>query len=253
MLFRWGFLIFLYSLPMFISYFDNIKFEKRWAARQAAEQRINEGTATTDDFIHLYEDDDKEIIIKAFKHGYRKIAGEILTAVCDTSSNRIFGNYVLRLEYLAKYGREIAQKKVLGLWLIEAAEEGLSEGVEVLLAAGADVNLMNSSGNTPLIAAVRICCPNMVRLFLEQGADVNAMNEYERDALFYAVSCHHLVLDKDEDGRGDRLVNIAKLLIEYGADVGRKYQKPDDETYEPLLSFAKQDSEMAELLTRKYR
>jgi hypothetical protein len=254
MLFAWGFVIFLYLLPMLVSHFNSIEYRKQGVAKQTAIQRINEGTATLDDFVYLYKDDDERIILESIKQGYRNVAEEVLTAVCDTSSDRIFGNRSLRREYLEKYGREIARKKVLGLWLIEAAGEELSEGVEMLLAAGADINHAGSRQRTPLIAAIQN--PEMVRLFLEQGADVNAMDEDGHDALFYAVTYHKMHIeyiesfDKEDDGYGDKMVNIAKLLIAHGANLDRKYRSSDKNQYEPLLFFAKQDSKMAKLLTR---
>jgi hypothetical protein len=55
--------------------------------------------------------------------------------------------------------------------LMLAVEAGYTEGVQILLRYGANVNLGNSSGETPLIRAVQIRKLDMVRILLEGGAD----------------------------------------------------------------------------------
>lgn len=52
-----------------------------------------------------------------------------------------------------------------------AVMQNFREGVEILLASGADVNLGNSSGETPLIRAVQLRNLEVARLLLEKGAD----------------------------------------------------------------------------------
>jgi len=55
--------------------------------------------------------------------------------------------------------------------LMIAVETGYAEGVQILLRYGANVNLGNSSGETPLIRAVQMRKLDMVRILLEGGAD----------------------------------------------------------------------------------
>ncbi|MCW3846814.1 ankyrin repeat domain-containing protein [Sphingomonas sp. LB-2] len=52
-----------------------------------------------------------------------------------------------------------------------AVETGFVEGVQILIRYGANVNLPNSSGETPLIRAVQLRKLEMVRTLLEGGAD----------------------------------------------------------------------------------
>ena len=55
--------------------------------------------------------------------------------------------------------------------LMLAVEQNYAEGVSILITYKADVNLANSSGETPLIRAVQQRKFNMVRLLLDAGAD----------------------------------------------------------------------------------
>lgn len=52
-----------------------------------------------------------------------------------------------------------------------AVELGYIEGVQILIRYGANVNLANSSGETPLIRAVQLRKLELVRILLEAGAD----------------------------------------------------------------------------------
>ena len=52
-----------------------------------------------------------------------------------------------------------------------AVEANYLEGVQILLRYGANSNLANASGETPLIRAVQQRKPEMVRILLEGGAD----------------------------------------------------------------------------------
>jgi tetratricopeptide (TPR) repeat protein len=114
--------------------------------------------------------------------------------------------------------------------LINAAGEGDSKEVERLLSNGADME-DGMAGNTPLMFAVGRGHFNVVKLLIEKGADVNAKNSQGRTPLLFAVldavapaantaeqESRKLVPElgnKDEVRR----VNIAKLLIDNGADI----------------------------------
>ncbi|WP_245942091.1 ankyrin repeat domain-containing protein [Sphingomonas gilva] len=55
--------------------------------------------------------------------------------------------------------------------MLQAVEEGFSEGVRRLITAKANINLANRSGETPLIRAVQKRDPELVRLLIANGAD----------------------------------------------------------------------------------
>lgn len=86
--------------------------------------------------------------------------------------------------------------------LIIAAERGWGEGVQILLKYGANVNMANSSGETPLIRAVQVHDIDVVRQLLDAGASPDRTdNVTGKSARDYA---------RDET----RYPQIAKLLAE---------------------------------------
>jgi len=59
--------------------------------------------------------------------------------------------------------------------------------IELLLDAGADVNMVTDYGETMLMAVVRLGEPQIVRLLLEHGADVNALSRYRQSVVALAL------------------------------------------------------------------
>ena len=58
---------------------------------------------------------------------------------------------------------------------------------KALLAGGADVNLRDQGGKTPLLLAAREGQNDMVAFLIENGADVNLVSNSQRSALYYAT------------------------------------------------------------------
>lgn len=54
-----------------------------------------------------------------------------------------------------------------------AAERGNAEYIKILLERGADINIQNEEGYTPLMKAIYRENPETVKLLLDNGADVN--------------------------------------------------------------------------------
>lgn len=99
--------------------------------------------------------------------------------------------------------------------LIYATNNGINPAamVKLLLAAGADVNVANNNGVTPLIYAASnsngTSSLETVKLLLEYGAKVEAKMTNNETALFFAS--YHVNTTSSLD--------TMKLLIQYGADV----------------------------------
>ncbi len=90
--------------------------------------------------------------------------------------------------------------------LTTAASSGSEACVKVLLDAGADVNVvMDPLKETALLKAVKGDHVACVKLLLESGADVNVVNKYNFTPLHYAVS--------------NQNKELVKLLVDSGADV----------------------------------
>ena len=91
--------------------------------------------------------------------------------------------------------------------LMQAVLYGDAESVRLLLKGGADPNVRNEAGATPLMWAVSDL--EKTRLLLDRGADVNARSEDSRTALLIAA------------GRfGSQ--EVVRLLLDRGADINAK-------------------------------
>ncbi len=72
--------------------------------------------------------------------------------------------------------------------LLAAAQNGMSDAMLILLKRGADVNLADDEGMTPLMGAAMTERPTPVRLLLKYGADVTRKDRAGRNAASYARS-----------------------------------------------------------------
>ena len=116
--------------------------------------------------------------------------------------------------------------------LYYAAENGMTEMVQLLLSKGADVNTRNYAGWTPIICNAIGDNPEMIELLISKGADVNAStHEDGMTALMFAAE--------------ESPVEIAELLISKGAQVNAK----DSNGCTPLMHAAMDgDADMCEYL-----
>ncbi|XP_015377737.1 PREDICTED: ankyrin repeat domain-containing protein 17-like isoform X3 [Diuraphis noxia] len=89
--------------------------------------------------------------------------------------------------------------------LMEAASSGFVEIVRLLLAHGAVVNALSSTGNTPLMYACAGGHVDTVKELLNYGANVEDHNENGHTPLMEAASAGH--------------VPVAKILLEHGAGI----------------------------------
>lgn len=101
---------------------------------------------------------------------------------------------------------------------------GLLEKINQLIAQGADVNSVESSGRTPLMrASFNLGNLEIVRALIEAGADVNRQNAQGDTAL-------HQLLKSDFS----HALQKGRILIDAGADVNRK----NNNGITPLISAA---------------
>lgn len=94
--------------------------------------------------------------------------------------------------------------------LILASTKGDVEKVTALLKSGADINVTDQRGWTPLLWAVSRGQMDVVKLLLDKGADVNSKGERGWTPLMEAANRGHL--------------EVTKLLLEKGADVNLKHE-----------------------------
>jgi len=91
-----------------------------------------------------------------------------------------------------------------------ASLRGDTEIVELLLEAGANVNIKNKFGWTPLHLAAREGHIDIVQMLLEAGANIGAKNKFGRTPLDYAVKHRH--------------TDIVRMLV------SNKYQRDENES-----------------------
>ncbi|KAL7944985.1 hypothetical protein V8C42DRAFT_358085 [Trichoderma barbatum] len=86
-----------------------------------------------------------------------------------------------------------SQKRSSGkvfLALFSAIEQGNAATVERLLEDGADIEMIDGSGRTPLWCAVQIGRRDVIQVLLDKGADIDTHNAYGQSILAWAVENH---------------------------------------------------------------
>ena len=113
--------------------------------------------------------------------------------------------------------------------LLYAARDGRTNEAELLLAAGADVELAEANGIRPLLMALLNNQLDVARLLLQRGADVNADDFWGRTPLFAAVEYRNLDMNNREidtptTNGVDRepLLAMIRELLAHGADVNTR-------------------------------
>jgi hypothetical protein len=135
----------------------------------------------------------------------------------------------------------------LGLWvkvpLHIASRGGHFDAVKELVTAGADVNLRNPQGFTPLMLAVLSDRPDIAGYLIAKGADVDRRDDDGATPLSAAIyhgalKCAEILLEAGADANGserdmplhnaayrdfdDTTPDAVKLLREHGANPGRR-------------------------------
>jgi uncharacterized protein len=121
----------------------------------------------------------------------------------------------------------------LGEWtpMMYAARENALAAGQALAAAGADLDLVDPDGATALAIAIINAHYEFADLLLRAGADPNVVDEVAgMGPLYAAVDMHRLAVGH---GRGNPTqiglldsVDVARLLLEHGADPNARLKKP---------------------------
>ena len=89
--------------------------------------------------------------------------------------------------------------------LMLATIEGHTEIVDILIEAGADLNIQEEHGDTALMKAIYKKNIDIAEMLIDSGADLNIQNVYRDAPLIYAIKTEN--------------TDIAKLLIDAKADL----------------------------------
>ena len=76
---------------------------------------------------------------------------------------------------------------------------------QLLIDAGADINLKYDNNSTPLMEAVECGAEDLCKLLIKKGADINAVNKYGLTALMRAVN--------------NNTIELCQILLQYNPDV----------------------------------
>jgi len=129
-------------------------------------------------------DNQNNLLIRAIKHGY-------VNAV------------ILLVNNGANVNSRCSSLNIPALvWSIHKCHEDIAE---LLINLGADVNIKDDDGYTPLICASKNGLEKIVKLLLSMGADVNIQSYSSYNSLLFASIKNH--------------VNIAELLINAGINI----------------------------------
>jgi uncharacterized protein len=110
-----------------------------------------------------------------------------------------------------------------------AARDGHLEIAKMLVAAHADVNLVEANGIHSLLAAISNDHVDLAQFLLDHGSDANSMDVWGRTPLFEAVAVRNLEVNKTDDNGVDReaMLGLIQSLLDHGA-------KPNERTLEQL-------------------
>jgi ankyrin repeat protein len=124
---------------------------------------------------------------------------------------------VLWIRFLLQRGADPNVRNKKGMTPLQLATAmGFTDGVEALIKGGASVNVSDQTGETPLIAAVHARNVTLVRLLLEKGADPDRNDNSGRSARNYMELQTGNTMLKQEFENADAKKAAAGTKKDYG-------------------------------------
>jgi hypothetical protein len=187
---------------------------------------INEEAEVTDHIVDgdLWGDEDKpELMAKALKKFFidkNSNPIDITDEIVDSAINNLI--YFADFEG-ARYLVEKFDRKDLSKFLhtaISSCENGDLKIIKYLLQNGADINIRNEDGETPLLFAMKIESKAVTKYLLEKGADIEIRDSNGDTPLISLIDSFCFF---------DNFVELLSLFISYGANtqaVNAKMETP---------------------------
>lgn len=142
-------------------------------------------------------------------------------------------------------GFSVEQRDHSGQTLLHAAVmEPDAEGIEALLAAGADVNARDKTNTTPFHWS-GWCGENVIQTLLQAGADKEARNDQDRTPLLFSLE----MIVMAQHGGGGQVSDSARCLLDAGVDFN-VHDKDGNTPLHWISSMDEFDAELAERIIR---
>jgi len=148
------------------------------------------------DIFNVEIEEEDQILVRAAREGRMTIIIGLL------STNMVNINLRSNIDPHIDDDRDLDDYKATPL--LEAAKNGHTDIVRLLLDKGAKPNISDKYGDSPLMAAALKGHKEVVKLLIEKGADPNMIDCDEYAALHYAVSMGHN--------------DVIQMLLDNGAD-----------------------------------
>lgn len=141
------------------------------------------------EFLKAVKDRDGEAVTDALNEPGTTIVNTRDLASGDTALHIVTERRdALWIRFLTEHGANPNIRNKQGVSPLQMAVTlGYAEGVDALLKAGADVEVSNVAGETPLIAAVHSRDIPIIRMLLEKGANADRTDNSGRTARDYAA------------------------------------------------------------------
>jgi len=153
-----------------------------------------------------------------------------------TYNNFLNENRINLLKYLEEGGNPNGELYPGFHYLHQAALNDSSKNIQLLIDAGADINILTFEGKTALMYAVGACRYNAVKLLIELGADVNIIsnNNYMNALNLAAYNCKIEIIElfMNTDADWDIKTNTGDFFDSFQHQNKRdKFEKMLDEKY----------------------